>query len=279
LPGKTAAPHEIPYGLETDEPPSLEAASRPQAEQVHKRLNEIAPKQITGVAEKQLLIANASGVVTAVTASGDVTNDKAGVFTIGPGAVTASKLAVGSALANLASELKGDATLAKDGTLTLANQAHFFSTAELTRTSTALGSFSTAIKVELPKVTADQAIEILFRSFILGGTVTTPPIPRLALIVGGTNVLESPESVFNENLWFRAFSNGGAFGAEKVGAGAEAEAKTEAAKTTTLLLPGAPWHVKHKTGETAPLSIEIQGKVASGTVKLQGAYLAARVIG
>jgi hypothetical protein len=93
LPGKTAAPHEIPYALESDTPPSIEAATKPQAEQVHKRLNEIAPKQITGVSKKQLLIANASGVVTAVTASGDVTNDELGVFTIGKEKVTLEKLA------------------------------------------------------------------------------------------------------------------------------------------------------------------------------------------
>jgi hypothetical protein len=93
MPGKTAAPHEIPYALEEDKPPSMEAASKPAAERVHKRLNEIAPSQIVGVAKKQLLIANAAGVVTAVTASGDVTNNESGVFTIGAKKVTLAMLA------------------------------------------------------------------------------------------------------------------------------------------------------------------------------------------
>lgn len=91
--GKTAAPHEIPYFLGTDNPPDMAAVTKAMAERTAVRLDAIAPKQITGVAEKQLLIANASGVVTAVTASGDVTNDKAGVFTIGSSKVTTAKIA------------------------------------------------------------------------------------------------------------------------------------------------------------------------------------------
>jgi hypothetical protein len=93
MPGKTAAPYEIPFSLKGDKPPSIEAATKPPAERIHKLLGEIAPKQITGVAKKQLLIANASGIVTAVTASGDVTNDESGVFTIGGEKVGTTKIA------------------------------------------------------------------------------------------------------------------------------------------------------------------------------------------
>jgi hypothetical protein len=89
--GKTAAPHEIPYYLGTDNPPDMAAVTKAIAERTHGQLDAIAPKQITGVAKKQLLIANSSGVVTAVTASGDVTNDESGVFTIADGVVGSRK--------------------------------------------------------------------------------------------------------------------------------------------------------------------------------------------
>ena len=69
------------------------AAYQHLAEDADRELDKIAPKQISGIAKKQLLIANASGVVTAVTASGDVTNDESGVFTIANGAVTDAKTA------------------------------------------------------------------------------------------------------------------------------------------------------------------------------------------
>lgn len=91
MPSHTAS-HELPYPLEgesADVPRDIKAL----AEKADSSLDAIAPKQITGVAKKQLLIANASGVVTAVTASGDVTNDESGVFSIGAGKVGESKLA------------------------------------------------------------------------------------------------------------------------------------------------------------------------------------------
>jgi hypothetical protein len=90
--GKTAAPHLIPYFLDGDKPPHMGTVTKAMADQTHARLDAIAPKQIVGVAKKQLLIANASGVVTAVTASGDVTNDESGVFTIGANKLTTAML-------------------------------------------------------------------------------------------------------------------------------------------------------------------------------------------
>lgn len=85
------AGHKLPYPTEelaADVPKDIKAL----AEKVNSELDLIAPKQITGVAKKQLLIANSSGVVTAVTASGDVTNDEAGVFTVGDGKITSQKM-------------------------------------------------------------------------------------------------------------------------------------------------------------------------------------------
>jgi hypothetical protein len=91
VPGETSK-FKIPYALGADKPPSVPVITKAMAEKLEEELGLIAPSQITGVAKKQLLIANASGVVTAVTASGDVTNDEAGVFTIGDGKVSSRKL-------------------------------------------------------------------------------------------------------------------------------------------------------------------------------------------
>src|ERR1700755_610773 len=41
--GKTAAPHEIPFAVDSDKPPSVPAVSKAMAEQTHARLNAIDP--------------------------------------------------------------------------------------------------------------------------------------------------------------------------------------------------------------------------------------------
>jgi hypothetical protein len=79
---KETTNHKLRYP-EPKDPDTLAAYWESLAKDTERELDAIAPKQITGAAKKQLLIANSSGVVTAVTASGDVTNDDAGVFTIG----------------------------------------------------------------------------------------------------------------------------------------------------------------------------------------------------
>lgn len=94
--GKTAAPHEIPYFEPLDKPPNMATVTKAMADQTAARLDAIAPKQIVGATKKQLLIANASGVVTAVTASGDVTNDESGVFSIGIAKILEAMLADGA---------------------------------------------------------------------------------------------------------------------------------------------------------------------------------------
>jgi hypothetical protein len=78
---------------EGKDPATLATYFEHLAKDVDAALDALAPKQIVGVAKKQLLIANAAGVVTAVTASGDVTNDESGVFAIGGEKVTTGKLA------------------------------------------------------------------------------------------------------------------------------------------------------------------------------------------
>src|ERR1700759_1149680 len=76
--------------------------------------------------------------------------------------------------------MQGDATLAEDGTLTLANQGHFWSGAELTRASSSMGSFSTPIKVELPVIKPHQLLELTGFVYVLGGTTA----PTLRLVIG-----------------------------------------------------------------------------------------------
>jgi hypothetical protein len=106
--GKTAAPWEVPYLLESDIP-DMGAGDKAIAERVHAILAGSAQQSLGWLksgTEKQLIVCNASGVPQYVTASGDVTNDKAGVFTIGNEKVTAAKLA---ALAVTAAKLAAEA--------------------------------------------------------------------------------------------------------------------------------------------------------------------------
>lgn len=93
--GKTAAPWEVPFLLGSDTP-DMGAGDRAIAERVHAILAGSAQQSLGWLksgAEKQIIVCNASGVPQYVTASGDVTNTAAGVFTIGAGKVTQSKLA------------------------------------------------------------------------------------------------------------------------------------------------------------------------------------------
>lgn len=84
MPSKTAAPFEIPYSLEADKPPSMEAASKPPAERVHKLLGEIGLSQlVAGEANEGKLIIVNSGAAAYKAMSGDATISKTGVLTIG----------------------------------------------------------------------------------------------------------------------------------------------------------------------------------------------------
>jgi hypothetical protein len=93
--------------------------------------------------------------------------------------------------------IKGDATLATDGTLTLADEiksalgGHLL-IAEATRTSAALGAFSTPATVTLPKVKAGQVLEYFFYGWAKGN-VGLPGegetvYSKIALQIGGTTV-------------------------------------------------------------------------------------------
>jgi hypothetical protein len=94
--GKTAAPHEIPYYLETDSPPDMGAVSKAMAERVHGQLDSIAPKQIVGGTKGQLVVVDNTGATAFKAMKGDGTIDGEGNFQLGKGVVGSEELADGS---------------------------------------------------------------------------------------------------------------------------------------------------------------------------------------
>ena len=93
MPAKTAAPFEIPYAVESDKPPSIETAMKPTAERVHKLLGEIAPGQIVGGSAGKLVIAGSTGAGAYKALKGDATLAEDGTLTIGSEKVSTTKLA------------------------------------------------------------------------------------------------------------------------------------------------------------------------------------------
>jgi hypothetical protein len=85
VPGKTAAPHEIPYSLKGDKPASIEAATKPIAERVHKRLNEIDGVQISDgtIADGKLASSNNGVYRMVMEATGLVNQQAAGLYMLG----------------------------------------------------------------------------------------------------------------------------------------------------------------------------------------------------
>lgn len=88
----TTSSHSLPYPESTD-PADVPADIAALAEAVDGKLDAIAPGQITGPTSGQILIANASGVVTGTSVTGDVTISNAGVTAIGAGAVGTTEIA------------------------------------------------------------------------------------------------------------------------------------------------------------------------------------------
>lgn len=88
----TTTTHLLPYPAGTD-PADVPADLAALAEAVDAKLSAVTPAQISGATAGQLLVANASGVVTAVTVTGDVTFSSAGAATVGSSAINTNKLA------------------------------------------------------------------------------------------------------------------------------------------------------------------------------------------
>lgn len=87
----TTSSHSLPYPNSTD-PADVPADIAALAEAVDGKLDAIAPGQITGPTSGQILIANASGVITGTSVTGDVTISNSGVTAIGAGAVGTTEL-------------------------------------------------------------------------------------------------------------------------------------------------------------------------------------------
>lgn len=88
----TTTSHLLPYPAPED-PADVPADIAALAEAVDAKLDSIGPDQITGATSGQLLVANSSGVVTAVTISGDVSVSNTGAANISSGAVGTDELA------------------------------------------------------------------------------------------------------------------------------------------------------------------------------------------
>lgn len=97
----------VPKG--TDEPSGADVplAFRDYTDSLTPQLLALPVDQLANGSKKQIIVCNSSGVPQYVTASGDVTNDEAGVFTIGADKVGTSKLADKSVTA----EKMGDAAI------------------------------------------------------------------------------------------------------------------------------------------------------------------------
>lgn len=88
----TTPSHDLPYPEGADDAVP-HADIQDLAEKLDTELDDIAPSQITGVAAGRLLIANASGVVTATAVTGDITIGSDGVAEIGAGKVATPEIA------------------------------------------------------------------------------------------------------------------------------------------------------------------------------------------
>lgn len=87
----SSANHDIPFP-EGNDLATIPAHMEAMANQIDSELDNIAPNQITGVAAGKLLVANASGVLTPQTISGDATISNAGVLEVGAGKIDTAEL-------------------------------------------------------------------------------------------------------------------------------------------------------------------------------------------
>lgn len=94
--GKTEAPHEIPYFLGSDAPPDIGDVTKAMADRLHERLDDIAPGQLTPPGgegdDGKLLIVN-SGAPAFAAMKGDATLAEDGTLTIGVKKIVTEMLA------------------------------------------------------------------------------------------------------------------------------------------------------------------------------------------
>lgn len=151
---------------------------------------------------------------------------------------------------------------------------HIFSNSELTRTSTTFGAFSIPMKVELPRVKENQMVQI----FLLTALGTAAGIPSLQVVLNGGPVINPFDGSTTQNNEV-GLGAGGFFVTPVTEAAAKAVTASIPA-TGAILLPtsSAGLTIITKTSDLKPFTVELQGKAASGTVRVYGAYLAARAL-
>ena len=193
--------------------------------------------------------------------------------------------------------IKGDATLATNGTLTVGSNGKSLYIAGATeRTSAAFGSFGTPLKVTLPNVRAKQIIEILafgWGSATIESKQTEEPGGYFALQVGGVTIAEaklsnSAHAVASGS--FRQVATSPYAGLQILYPGAgtantETDYEIGSARTTVERLgfgaisPFARPTQFMANAEVTNLIVEIVGRSTSGTVKLTNGILLARPVG
>lgn len=209
--------------------------------------------------------------------------------TIGAGKGKGSLLIAQNTGGALFKAMKGDATLAEDGTLTLTNQsAHFWSgAADLTRTNAVQGSFSTPIKVELPRILPHQTLMIVCRAILAvpgsGESSTIALVAGGKTLCTGTQVGEAGTTLYWP--WVISPSASGiASLVKQPGEGSLnlAEVNSQITKQeegfwTRTYGDAAPF--KNGKNEVKPLTVELQGSsTGGGTATVRGVYLAAWVV-
>lgn len=151
---------------------------------------------------------------------------------------------------------------------------HIFA-ASVTRASSTSGSFSTPIKVVIPKVAAHQLIQVFLFSYLSaeatvevrvnGAAVQAPLVQKASPAPGNySNVVTSPAGL-------------------TIGVSGEVTAAyaTEIAaqmQTTPSYSGCSPAYLMHPA-ETTPTTVELIGKVPSGTATLKAVHFMARAVG
>ena len=162
-----------------------------------------------------------------------------------------------------------DALLQKGGVA-----GHALSTTPaLTRASAALGAFSTPIKATLPKVLANQLIEVVCFGY-MEATIESGPVNgiELALVAGGNLIgAFTNETILAANTW-RFFST------KEGGLSSPGGSATPTTPVGRHPVAQACHYVAPETA--ANVAVELQGACkSSGTISVEHVYLAARVWG
>lgn len=174
---------------------------------------------------------------------------------------------------------------------------HLFISGEITRTSTTAGSFGTPVKITLPKVAANQIIEVSFSAFVAPNT-TEQAI--LGLSIDGSQLVGPGGSGISyigpaggPNVWRRVMTteeysldpSSEAFSLEAVESYASALGSATIARALApsgkAALGPRMMPFKAATADRTNVEVEILGRVSggAGSIKMRGAFLAVRVSG